>query len=136
MSKNISSTYMIQLPSGNQVHPSRLIQRDGTLMWKHALLNNNVLSVPTEPAVEMHIIKTAQRLEELNSWVSHGLEPWECFNVRAWYQPDDTELNKGISVYFNHSTHDLDYTYDNLLPHIQSHETLEVRSNYLFFRRC
>ena len=136
MSKHLNQSIFYHLPSGIKVHPCRLIQRDGTLMWKHACLYNNVAVLPTEEAQEQHIIKTAQRLEELNSWVSHGLEPWECFNVRAWYQPDDTELNKGISVYFNHSTHDLDYTYDNLLPHIQSHETLEVRSNYLFFRRC
>ena len=136
MSKHITPGYMYNFPSGLVVHPCRLIQRDGTLMWKHALLHHGELNLPDSEAHEQHIIKTAQRLEELNSWVSHGLEPWECFNVRAWYQPDDTELNKGISVYFNHSTHDLDYTYDNLLPHIQSHETLEVRSNYLFFRRC
>ena len=136
MSKHISPNYFYNLPSGIKVHPCRLIHKDGSLMWKHALLFDNCASMPVCEAHEQHIIKTAQRLEELNSWVSHGLEPWECFNVRAWYQPNDTELNKGISVYFNHSTHDLDYTYDNLLPHIQSHETLEVRSNYLFFRRC
>ena len=137
MSKHITQDCFYLLPSQSKVHPCRLITRDGTLMWKHALLYQNTkLSLPVLEAHEQHIIKTAQRLEELNSWVSHGLEPWECFNVRAWYQPDDAELNKGISVYFNHSTHDLDYTYDNLLPHIQSHETLEVRSNYLFFRRC
>ena len=98
MSKNISSTYMIQLPSGNQVHPSRLIQRDGTLMWKHALLNNNVLSVPTEPAVEMHIIKTAQRLEELNSWEYVDMEAWECLMPVAWYVPEKPELAEGLSV--------------------------------------
>ena len=136
MNKHLSSTALYHLPSGQRIHPCRLIHKDGTLMWKHALLYENALHLPKTEAQEQHIIKTAQRLEELNSWVSHGLEPWECFNVRAWYQPDYTELSKGISVYFNHSTHDLDYTYDNLLPHIQSHETLEVRSNYLFFRRC
>ena len=137
MSKHIAPDCLITLPSNDRVHPCRLILKDGTLMWKHALFyQDSILCTPTSVAHESHIIKTAQRLEELNSWVSHGLEPWECFNVRAWYQPDDTELSKGISVYFDHSTHDLDYTYDNLLPHIQSHETLEVRSNYLFFRRC
>ena len=133
MNKNLNKDLLIKLPSNTVVHPCRLIQKDGTLMWKHAFTE---YIVPETLAQEQHIIKTAQRIEELNSWVSQGLEPWECFNVRAWYQPKDTELNKGISVYFNHSTHDLAYTYDNLLPHIQSHETLEVRSNYLFFRRC
>ena len=136
MSKHLNDNVFYYMPSGMKVHPCRLILRDGTLMWKHACLYNNEVQLPTEESHEQHIVKTAQRLEELNSWVSHGLEPWECFNVRAWYQPKDAELNKGISVYFNHLTHDLDYTYDNLLPHIQSHETLEVRSNYLFFRRC
>ena len=33
-----SSDIFYELPSGNKVHPSRLIHRDGTLMWKHALL--------------------------------------------------------------------------------------------------
>ena len=134
--KSLEKSYLYKMPSGSTVHPNRLIVRDGTIMWKHALLFEGEPQVPSEASHEQHIIKTAQRLEELNSWVSHELEPWECFNVRAWYQPKDAELNKGISVYFNHLTHDLDYTYDNLLPHIQSHETLEVRSNYLFFRRC
>mgnify|MGYP001268577347 FL=1 len=136
MSKNISSTYMIQLPSGNQVHPSRLIHRDGTLMWKHALLNNNVLSVPTEPAVEMHIIKTAQRLEELNSWVSLNLEPWECLTPTAWYDPSIDELANGISLYFKHFSNSSINTYELLLPHIQDYETLELRWDQLYFKRC
>ena len=136
MSKHLREHVLYTLPSGTKVHPCRLIQRDGTLMWKHACLYNNELFLPTEESHEQHIIKTAQRLEELNSWVSFGLEPWECFSVRAWYQPNDSELDEGISVYFKHVTHDLNHTYDNLLPHIQSHETLELRSNYLFFRRC
>ena len=136
MSKNISSTYMIQLPSGNQVHPSRLIHRDGTLMWKHALLNNNVLSVPTEPAVEMHIIKTAQRLEELNSWVSLNLEPWECLTPTAWYDPNIDELATGISLYFKHFSNSCIDTYELLLPHIQDYETLELRWDQLYFKRC
>ena len=136
MSKNISSTYMIQLQSGNQVHPSRLIHRDGTLMWKHALLNNNVLSVPTEPAVEMHIIKTAQRLEELNSWVSLNLEPWECLMPTAWYDPSIDELATGISLYFKHFSNSSINTYELLLPHIQDYETLELRWDQLYFKRC
>ena len=136
MSKNISNSYMLTMPSGNIIHPSRLIHRDGTLMWKHALLYNNVLSVPTDAAVEMHIIKTAQRLEELNSWVSQELNPWESLQPVAWYTPNIKELASGISVYFNHAVHDLDHTFTKLLPHIQDHETLEVRNNYLYFQRC
>ena len=136
MSKHLNQSIFYVLPSGVKVHPCRLIQRDGTLMLNHACLYNNVAALPTEEAHEQHIIKTAQRLEELNSWVSQGLEPWECFSIEAWYQPNEPELCEGISAYFTHTTHDLNYTYTNLLPHIQSHETLEVRSNYLFFRRC
>ena len=67
MSKHIAQHHFYQLPSGSAVHPCRLIQKDGTLMWKHA-----VPSIPLEEAHEQHIIKTAQRLEELNSWVSQG----------------------------------------------------------------
>lgn len=136
MSKHISSDCMYNLPSGLSVHPCRLIQRDGTLMWKHALLHQGHAMVPTNEAVENHIIKTAQRLEELNSWVSQGLNPWECFVPLAWYVPTKAELNQGISLYFKHHTFDLDHTYSQLLPHIQDHETLELRNNYLYFQRC
>ena len=134
--KNISRDYLYNLPSGNAVHPCRLIHKDGTLMWKHALLHNNQLSLPDEHAVEAHIIKTAQRLEELNSWVSLDLEPWDCFIPTAWYVPHIPELSQGISVYFKHFTCNTDKVYDQLLPHIQDHETLEVHSHSLYFKRC
>ena len=40
-------------------------------MWKHALISNNEFtSLPLSQAHEAHIMKTAQRLEELNTWVS------------------------------------------------------------------
>ena len=83
MSKHISKETFYPLPSGANVHPCRLIQRDGTLMWKHALLCSNEIHLPKNQAEEQHIIKTAQRLEELNSWVSQGLEPWECSYQRV-----------------------------------------------------
>ena len=105
-------------------------------MWKHALLYNNETFIPETEAQEQHIIKTAQRLEELNSWVSQGLELWESFVINKWYVPFDDELSKGISVYFNHFTFDLPYTFEKLSPHIQAHETLDIRDNYLYFRRC
>ena len=73
MSKHISPSYFYNLPSGNKVHPCRLIHKDGTLMWKHALLHQNEHKLPASEAHEQHIIKTAQRLEELNSWVSSDL---------------------------------------------------------------
>lgn len=137
MSKHIAQDYFYLLPSESKVHPCRLIIKDGTLMWKHALLyQNSQLSLPISEAHEQHIIKTAQRLEELNSWVSQGLEPWECFSIKAWYQPNEPELCEGISAYFTHTTHDLNYTYTSLLPHIQDHETLQLRNRYLYFRRC
>ncbi len=137
MSKHIAKEHFYKLPSGTLVHPCRLIHKDGTLMWKHALLyRNELLTMPETEAQEAHIVKTAQRLEELNSWVSQDLEPWECFQVYAWYVPFDKELTNGISVYFKHLIHDNPTTYDALLPHIQDHEILQLRQNYLFFKRC
>tara|TARA_R100001224_G_scaffold113906_1_gene102133 strand:+ start:13064 stop:13477 length:414 start_codon:yes stop_codon:yes gene_type:complete len=137
MSKHISSSFFYQLPSQNKVHPCRLIVKDGTLMWKHALLvENECIHMPQTEAHENHILKTAQRLEELNSWVSQGLDPWDSFRVQAWYLPTEPELSEGISVYFTHSIHDNQYTYDALLPHIQDHETLQLRQTYLYFQRC
>ena len=136
MSKNISKDGFISLPSGLQVHPCRLIHKDGTLMWKHALQHNNVYFVPMQEYQEQHIIKTAQRLEELNSWVSQDLEPWECLQPTTWFSPMEDDLMEGYCVYFKHQLHDAPYTYEKLLPHIQEHESLELRNNYLYFRRC
>ena len=137
MSKHIDKNYMYHLPSGNVVHPCRLIHKDGTLMWKHALLyRDNIAYVPSYEAQEQHIIKTAQRLEELNSWVSQELEPWQCFIPHSWYSPFDSELCNGICVYFNHALYDNSDIINTLQPHIQSHETLEQREDLLFFKRC
>lgn len=134
--KHISPKCLYNLPSGNAVHPCRLIHKDGTLMWKHALLYNNKLSIPTEQAHEAHIIKTAQRLEELNSWVSLDLEPWDCLIPAGWYVPHIPDLSNGISVYFKHFSRDTADVYDLLLSHIQDHETLYQSSQYLYFKRC
>jgi len=137
MSKHIDKKYLYNLPSGLVVHPCRLIHKDGTLMWKHALLDNhNAPNIPTSESHEQHIQKTAQRLEELNSWVSQELEPWQCFIPFAWYSPYDAELTEGISVYFTHAIYKNDEVYETLVPHIQEHETLELRDNLLFFKRC
>ena len=106
MSKHLAKDCLYELPSGNLVHPCRLIIRDGTLMWKHAFLSlNQFTSLPATQAHEQHIIKTAQRLEELNMWVSQDLEPWQSFVPLAWYNPEDPLLYQGISVYFQHSVH-------------------------------
>ena len=137
MSKHLSKDLFYDLPSGAQVHPCRLIQRDGTLMWKHALLcRDNEANIPKCESQEQHIIKTAQRLEELNSWVSKELEPWQCFIPYAWYSPYDTELTDGISVYFIHAIYSNNDIFDSLVPHIQEHETLEQRDGLLYFKRC
>ena len=43
MSKHLAKNCLYKLPSGNLVHPCRLIIRDGTLMWKHAFLADPLL---------------------------------------------------------------------------------------------
>ena len=135
--KSLEKSCLYQLPSGAAVHPNRLIVRDGTLMWKHALLFEGEPQPLTDEAHEQHIIKTAQRLEELNSWVSSGCEPWECLLPIVWYVPHIDFLNQGISLFFNHVTYDYEHVYQLLQPHIQSHETLELTTNkQLYFQRC
>tara|TARA_R100001082_G_scaffold308_2_gene177 strand:+ start:5341 stop:5751 length:411 start_codon:yes stop_codon:yes gene_type:complete len=136
MSKYISPSALYKLPSGQNVHPCRLIHKDGTLMWKHALLHNGEITIPINEAHEAHIIKTAQRLEELNSWISQDLDPWECLIPINWYVLNDSELNQGISVYFKHSLLDNYQTYHALIPHIQDHELLELKLNQIYFKRC
>ena len=139
MSKHLVKGCFYQLPSGSAVHPCRLIMRDGTLMWKHALLFfNKFTAVPQTQAHEQHIIKTAQRLEELNTWVSQDLEPWESIRPCAWYDPSTTNLSDGISVYFNHSVHPAKFLYAQLIEHVQPHETLELHDdgNLICFKRC
>ena len=106
-------------------------------MWKHALhIKDGVMCEPSQLSVEQHIIKTAQRLEELNSWVSQDLEPWQGFVPYAWFSPFDEELTQGISVYFTHASLGNEDIYTQLQPHIQPHEALEQRDNLLFFKRC
>ena len=136
MSKHIAQSCFYDLPSGSKVHPCRLIQKDGTLMWKHALLHANEPVIPYTEAHEQHIIKTAQRLEELNSWVSVDSEAWECLMPVAWYLPARPELSEGISVYFKHTTLPIDSVYTTLSLHILPHESLELRDKYIFFKRC
>ena len=105
MSKHIAQDYFYLLPSESKVHPCRLITKDGTLMWKHALLyQNSQLSLPISEAHEQHIIKTAQRLEELNSWVSQGLEPWECFSIKAWYQLTNLSYVKVFCLLYSYNS--------------------------------
>ena len=137
MSKNIDKTSFYQLPSGNAVHPCRLIVRDGTLMWKHALLfNNDFTQLPLEQAHEAHIVKTAQRLEELNAWVSQGLEPWEGLQPILWYNPDLPGYHEGIRVTFSHNFITPEKMYQIISEHIMPHEQIYRDRNYLTFVRC
>ena len=134
MSKHLSSAALYNLPSGQRIHPCRLIHKDGTLMWKHALLYNNEAFIPETEAQEQHIIKTAQRLEELNSWVSQG-RTLGIFATVAWFYPLTDELQDGISVYFKHTVLETEPV-SLALEHIQEHELLEIRCNHIFFKRC
>ena len=137
MSKHIAPSHFYNLPSGNRVHPCRLIHKDGSLMWKHALLTPaNVPVIPVEEAHEQHIIKTAQRLEELNSWVSQDLEPWNFLVPSLWYAPDVDGYAEGIAVNFTHSTKDTAEVYNTLCTHVLAHEKLELNDNYIYFKRC
>ena len=134
MSKHINPDYFYKMPSGNKVHPCRLIHKDGTVMWKHACHS----FLPTCEAHESHIIKTAQRLEELNSWVSQVIDLTDYLQPISWYVPTDPVLNEGISVLFRHTSLSSKEVYESLFTHILDHETLEVepRQQYLHFRRC
>ena len=136
MSKHIAPSHFYCLPSGLKVHPCRLIFKDGTLMWKHALLYLNHSSIPAEEAHEQHIVKTAQRLEELNSWVSADCNECDFLNPTAWYVPQDPDLDEGIAVYFQHTSIKNKSVYDSLKSHVHSHEILEVRNQHLYFQRC
>ena len=137
MSRHISPDAFFSLPSGNKVHPCRLVVKDGTLMWKHVFLDNNVFTaLPTELAHESHILKTAQRLEELNAWVSHELDPWNCLRPVKWYQPADNKYNQGIAVQFRHTTLAADDIIETLKNHKHEYETLTCDSGLFTFFRC
>lgn len=106
-------------------------------MWKHALLfNNELTTVPSDQAHEAHILKTALRLEELNSWVSQGLDPWECLRPVRWYDPAEADYAQGISVLFRHTTLPGHLIYDLMLEHKQEHETLTYDNGFFKFKRC
>ena len=137
MSRHISPEFFYKLPSGAQVHPNRLLVKDGTLMWKHAFLNNNEFtSLPSELAHEQHIIKTAQRIEELNAWVSHSLDPWECLRPVQWYNPRRKGFSEGIAVQFVHTSLSANEIYDTLLSHKHEYEYLACDSGLFTFYRC
>ncbi len=139
MHKQISPAAFITLPSGDEVFPSRLIHRDGTIMWKHALQAGDKHYVPTSLAHEAHIIKTAARLEELNAWVSQNLEPWDCFLPKFWYDPRSIHkpTASGYACEFQHTSLSNSVVLEVLAPHVQDHETLVLLNNRnLYFSRC
>ena len=136
MSKHITPACMYNFPSGASFHPCRLIQRDGTLMWKHALLYHGELNLPQSEAHEQHIIKTAQRLEELNSWVSRDLEPWNGLQVIAWYAPHIEELSEGIGVYFKPAQYETSEILATLPPLFQRFPTLLASDRSSHLKRC
>jgi len=129
----------IKFPSGSEIHPWRLIHRDGTISWKQALIQSNgELHIPTCQAHEAHIIKTAQRIEELNCWVSQNLEPWECLQPTKWYtiNGDHQPFAEGYACCVYHLVTPLKKVAKLLEPHIQSHETLELKDDSIYFCRC
>ena len=138
MQKYFAQGTFYKLPSGNEVHPHRLIVRDGSLSWRDACYNSQfqVVNIPQELAHEQHILKTCQRLEELNTWIEPVQEPWDRLKTIVWYEPREPELAEGISLYFTHKIFSKKATYKLLIDHILPHETLEIRDNYLFFKRC
>ena len=108
-------------------------------MWKHAVWNEEgFINLPEEAAHEAHIIKTAQRLEELNYWISQQLEPWEFLRPVVWYNKKHSHqpFAEGYAVVFNHTSVPVVDVYDILKNHIQEHETLQQCNNNLYFQRC
>ena len=139
MSKHFSPDIFYDLPSGVRVHPQRLIHRDGSIMWKHALWDSDgFVHIPQSQAHEAHIIKTAQRLEELNCWVSQGLEPWEFLKPTAWYYINHSHqpFAEGYACYLRHTTLPSALILESLQSHIQEHEELSMDKGKLYFRRC
>ena len=130
MSKHFTKGFLMQMPSGQMIHPCRLICRDGTLMWKHA-----TDKPPLFEDQEQNIITTAKRLEELNTWVSSGLEPWQTFTVKCWYDPLDKEHSTGCRVSFDHNVHSLDFLYTELKNHLQPGESLVQMERGLYYAR-
>ena len=139
MHKYFKEDFFYNLPSGNSYHPARCIIRDGTLTWSDALHSkeDNRVFLPIEQAHEQHIIKTAQRLEELNTWLMKSTsELHDCFKPHEWFNPLKQELHQGIALYFTHRLYSPYYVHMALEPHIKPHESLEIHGEQLFFKRC
>ena len=85
MQKFFMPGVLYEFPSKNHYHINRCIVRDGTLMWSDALYSklDECINVPKELAHEQHIVKTAQRLEELNSWLVQPDFGYICINPQS-----------------------------------------------------
>ena len=132
MHKHLDPAMFLTLPSGNRYHPCRLIIRDGTLMWKQALISGYL---PTAAAQEAHITKTAQRLEELTSWLPEPAKELGL-QVLQWFDPREKEYQGGIRCSFTAPTLESTETFELMLPHIQSHEGLRCEDDVITFVRC
>jgi hypothetical protein len=102
-------------------------------MWRTALGRYS----PTDLAHEQHIIKTASRLEELNSWTSSDMDECQTFEIHKWFDPTSDGFAEGISVLFTHPNYfDNDELYEALESHVYPHEVLSKKESVLFFKRC
>ena len=133
MSKHINPAIFLQLPSGNRVHPCRLIHKDGHFMWKHAL-GPEPYRVPITCAIEQHIIKTASRLEELMSWLERSNDELPLLPL-SWYNLQEPGFEEGIAVLLE-CNGDAKAMSDILIKHVLPHETLALAGDWLYFRRC
>ncbi|MAR13928.1 MAG: hypothetical protein CL681_28635 [Blastopirellula sp.] len=139
MQKYFTKGILFPLPSGNSFHPSRCIIRDGTITWRDALQCKKTkdIYIPVELSHEQHIIKTAQRLEELNTWLMQPtFELHDCLIPYEWFNPTKEWLSEGISAYVKHNLFSNKFVLEKLAPHVKPHEELELRDELLFFKRC
>ena len=102
------------------MHPCRLIHKDGTLMWRHALGGKTAQQL----SVETNIITVAGRIEELNSWASAFCEIWECLMPIKWYEPDDPHHSDGLRVLLNHTAMDNSDVFTLISAHLKDGELL------------
>ena len=138
MSKHISPSYFYQL--------CRLVTRsilvglfikDGTLMWKHALLyQNKSINCQCLKHTKQHIIKTAQRLEELNTWVSNDLDPWDSSVAYCFGMFLSNRFSWRYRCLFSNTLDILIHliVYDWARNHPRSRTLESLRDKYLYFR--
>ena len=92
-------------------------------------------SLPISEAHEQHIIKTAQRLEELNSWVSQGQSLGNVFQLKCGINLTNLSYVKvslpTLLIQLMTLT-----TRTQVYCHTSKIMTLQLRNRYLYFRRC